>query len=369
MENLDVVVLGGGIIGMACARELADRGWRVDLVERGQPGREASGAAAGMLAPLAEAPEEGPLFAACRASRDLWPEWAHALQDDSALLVDYDRSGTLIIATDEDDDFERLTAAAQLLGEDARPLSGDELRQLIPDLAANITRGLLLAGEHRVDNRRICAALGRALVKRGVKVRSAHLVERVVVEASKVRVEGSGWYLEADRLLVCAGAWSGSIDGLPELPIYPVRGQMLQLEGIDWPWRGVVRSGRLYAARRDRQSLLIGATVEDAGFETHTTADGQFELLAFCRRLFPGLGKQPLRASWAGLRPATADGLPVLGRLADGPIWYATGHYRNGVLLAPWTASTIAAWMFGEACEQRFVDAFSPGRFLGDGAP
>jgi glycine/D-amino acid oxidase-like deaminating enzyme len=124
-----------------------------------------------------------------------------------------------------------------------------------------------------------------------------------------------------------------------------------------------VRSERLYAVRRDHHSLVIGATVEDAGFETCITPDGQLMLLDFCHRLFPGLGKRPIRASWAGLRPATADGLPVVGQLDDGPIWYATGHYRNGILLAPWTAATVASWMAGEEPEQRFVDAFSPGRF------
>lgn len=367
MEKLDVVVLGGGIIGMACARELAIRGWQVELVERGQPGREASRAAAGMLAPLVEDPEGDPIFEAGRASRDLWPQWAYALETESALMVDYDRSGTLIVTETHDNHLERLTAAAQKLGEDVRPLSGEELRRLVPDLDESIWGGLLLAGEHRVDNRRVCAALARTLVRRGVKIRHTHLVERVVIGESTVKIEGSDWDLEADRLLVCAGASSGRIQGLPELPIYPVRGQMMQLEGIDWPWRGVVRSAKHYAVRRDDHSLVIGATVEDAGFETHTTPDGQFELLDFCRRFLPGLGKRLLRASWAGLRPATADGLPVMGRLDDGPVWYATGHYRNGILLAPWTASTIASWMFGEEPEQRFVDAFSPGRFSDDG--
>jgi glycine oxidase len=163
-------------------------------------------------------------------------------------------------------------------------------------------------------------------------------------------------------LVLAAGAWSGLIPELPPLPVRPVRGQMLLLGGIEWPWSGIVRRGASYTVRRGATGLLVGSTLENAGFDKHNTVEGVEGLLAFFRELFPYLGHARLETVWAGLRPGTADGLPILGPFPGWPVLAATGHYRNGILLAPWTAQEVARLAFGR--DETEVPAFSPRRFL-----
>lgn len=374
----DVLVLGAGIVGLAAARELAGRGLAVEVLDRRRPGREASAAAAGMLAPLAEVPEPGPLFDACRAARDLWRPWLDELEDEADRRVDFDDSGALVVARDDEEEaaLDALASAAAELGEDAEPMPLDEVHSHVPGLTPDLRRALLLPGDHRVDNPAACDALVRACVARGVTVRDGAAVERVETVDGAVRVtvqEGSSSrLLEAGRLLVAAGAWSGGIEGLPPLPVEPVRGQMLSLAAVDWPWLGVVRAGRRYAVRRAvgnavprADGLLVGATVEDAGFHAVNTPAGLEDLVGFVRSLFPTLVDRPVHRVWAGLRPGTPDGLPLLGPWpgAEGVV-AATGHYRNGILLAPWTARCVADLMVdGE--EVPGGGAFDPSRFGG----
>jgi glycine oxidase len=365
MTHPDVLVLGGGIIGLACARELALRGLRVEVVERLPAGSEASMAAAGMLSPLGELPVAGPFLDACRASRDLWEPWAAALESETGLGVDYDTSGALLVALDEEDEAEldRIAYVAGELGEPADEVDLPALRRWVPDVTPLVRRALHLRGEHRVDNVQLCAALAQSVQKLGVilhydseAVRVEHHPEGTVL------VSGNHWRKEARFLVLAAGAWSGLIPELPPLPVRPVRGQIALLGGVEWPWSGSVRRGLSYVVRRGSTGLLAGSTVEEAGFDKHNTVEGVESLLAFARRLLPGLGKARLEAVWAGLRPGTPDDLPILGALPGWPAIVATGHYRNGILLAPWTAREVARLAF--AADEAEIPAFSPRRFL-----
>lgn len=365
MTHPDVLVLGGGIIGLACARELALRGLRVEVVERLPAGAEASLASAGMLAPLGDFPAAGPFLDACRASRDLWGPWVAALESETGLGVDYDTSGGLLVALDEEDEAEldRLASLARELGEGAEDVEPEALRRWVPDITPDVRRALHLRGEHRVDNVQLCAVLAQAVQKLGVILH--YDSEAVRVERrpeGTVLVSGHHWRKEARLLVLAAGAWSGLIPELPPLPVRPVRGQIVLLGGIGWPWSGSVRRGASYAVRRGSTGLLVGSTQEEAGFDKHNTVEGIESLLAFVRRLLPGIGNARLETIWAGLRPGTADDLPIIGPLPGWPAVAATGHYRNGILLAPWTAREVARLaLTGGEIE---MPAFSPQRFL-----
>jgi glycine oxidase len=352
VSHPDAVVLGGGIIGLACARELAAAGMRVVLLERQPQGAEASKAAAGMLAPLFEADSPAPLVAAGRASRDLWTRWAPELEaeaeTEAAGGVDYDRSGALWFALDEEDEtaMAHAAAACRQLGEPVEEISAEELERLTPGVAASVRRVLHFAGDHRVDNVRVCDALTAACRRRGVELRYAVRVLDVsrggVDDRPAVRITTDAGTVEAGLLVLAAGAWSGRVPGLPALPVRPVRGQMALLGGVGWPWKGISRQRQVYLVRRGESGLLVGATVEEAGFDAHPTAAGIAGLLDRARRAYPALGGARLEAAWAGLRPGTPDDLPIVGWLPGWPALAATGHFRSGVLLAPWTAQQIA---------------------------
>ncbi|HEX4955320.1 MAG TPA: glycine oxidase ThiO [Thermoanaerobaculia bacterium] len=360
----DVVVLGAGLIGLAVARELLKAGLSVEVVDRGKPGHGASNAAAGMLSPLAEATESGPFFDACRASRDLWLAWHSELGEESGVTVDYDDSGSLLVALSagEEESLERLEALARQVGEPASPLPCSEARRRVPGLTDAIRQTLLLAGEHRVDNVQALSALVRIVHRLGGTLCSGVEVESVEASAGGVRLIGSDWQQETARLVLAAGAWSGEIPGLPALPVRPVRGQMIRVGGAAWEFRGILRSPHFYAVRRGPSSLLVGSTVEEAGFDDRTTLGGLARLFEFAVKALPRLADRPLEGTWAGLRPGTPDGLPLLGRLGDLPVWAATGHYRNGILLAPWTGRAVAAMLTGGEVPAEAA-AFRPDRF------
>lgn len=366
-RGTDVLVLGGGLIGLACARELARRGASVRLLERGSVGREASAAAGGMLAPLSEVRVPGPLFEACRASRDRWPEWLAAVVAEAGRSVEYDGSGALVTARERPEELamlDAMAAAARELGEPSRPVELEELFRLVPDLTRETVRALHLPGEHRVDNVELCRVLRRAAEAAGVEVVEGAQAVAARRDGAAVAVElTDGSRRSATAALLAGGAWSGGFEGVDPLPVRPVRGQMLRVGGVEWPWSGCVRMlGVRYAIRRGAADLLFGATLEEAGFAAGPTVAGLAGLLADFREAFPALAETRVTDVWSGLRPGTPDELPVLGRYRDWPLWVASGHYRNGILLAPWTAETIAPWVLGEE-EEPTVHAFAWRRF------
>ncbi len=369
-RSADVLVLGGGLVGLATARALARRGLAVELLDSRRTGSGSSSAGAGLLAPISDWESVRGAIELLKRARDDWRRWLAEVEGESGIEVEYDASGGLLIALDESESrlLDDELAIAREAGEAAAEIPVAEARRQVPDLSPAVLRVVHVPGEHRVDNVRACAALAEACRRAGVAVTEGFETRRVVVESGSVRVEAATEARAASRLVIAAGAWSGAIEGLPKLPVRPVRGQMFRLEGAAWPWRGSVRGTHDYAVRRGAASLLVGATVEEAGFVESPTLEGLAGLLAFTKRLFPGLGDPPVSAVWAGLRPGSPDGLPLVGPLngdwPDAELVAACGHYRNGILLAPWTGDAVARGLVdGSAGEE--AAPFRPERFAG----
>lgn len=362
--HADVLVLGGGLIGLCVARELAGRGLRVELLDARTTGAGASSAGAGLLAPISDWRSTGVFVEICRRARDDWRRFRDELVAESGREVEYDGGGAILVACDDDDGhaLDRERAIAAEAGEEWTELELSEVRRWVPDLAPTVLRAALLPGEHRVDNVAACAALADVCRRRQVRIREGFPVDRVTATRQGVVVEGRGVTLAGAALVVAGGAWSGNIAGLPPLPVHPVRGQMLRLVEAAWPWRGSLRWRGRYVVRRGADGLLVGATIEEAGFDARPTLAGIRELLGFAGELFPALARAPLDSVWAGLRPGSPDGRPLLGRLDERPLFLACGHYRNGILLAPWTGGEIAAALVdGRQIEQAAL--FAPDRF------
>jgi glycine oxidase len=362
--SADVAVVGGGVIGCAVARALARRGLRVHVLERGIPGREATWAAAGMLAPRSEAGGPGEFLELGLRSLAAYPGLVAALLEETGVDAGLALTGKLDVALGGDE-AERLRAAAHRSGGALEWVDAGDLRRLEPDLTEDAVGGVWSASEGSVDSRRLVRALWLAAARAGARFRvgvGVAAVERRAGAAFRLRLEDGGT-LEAGRVVVAAGAWSAALAGPSgPVPVRPVRGQMASLRSADGP-RHVVYSSAGYALRREAALALAGATEEEAGFEDQVTAGGVEAVLGGWRRLFPALGGAPMGATWSGLRPATPDGLPIIGPdPAEPAFWYATGHHRNGILLAPETARVCAAGIADGAAPP---ERFAPERFLG----
>lgn len=362
----DVAVVGGGVIGCAVARALALRGAVVDVLERGVPGREATRAAAGMLAPLSESSGSRAFLDLALRSLAGYPAWAEALEEESGLGVDLDLSGKLDVAFHEGE-ADALRRAIDEAGDALEWVDRGGLRGLEPDIAPAAVGGAWSPSEGSVDSRLLLRALWVAAARAGVRFRLGREVAAVApAPGGGVRLAlPDGEALRAGKAVVAAGAWAGRIGGLPgALPVRPVRGQMAALGTPDGP-RHVVYEPGGYALRRGAGLALVGATEEEAGFADRTTAAGVARVLATWTRLFPARADAPFAAAWSGLRPGTPDGHPIIGpHPAVADVWYATGHFRNGILLAPETARLCAAGLLDGHAPPA---AFLPDRFLGAG--
>lgn len=350
----DVVIVGAGVVGCAAARLLASAGRRVVLVDPGRPCREASWAAAGMLGVHTEGGPDGPFFELCRRSRALFPDFAAGLYDETGIDAELSRSGTIVPVLDEEDArrFEPMAAAAPKSGLRVERLAADDVRRLEPWISPECRWGLHLPDDARVDNRRLCEALAVSLEARGVPFRLGRPAVALVRRGDSVagvRLAG-GEEIAAGWVLLAAGAWSGLLEGLPRpLPVEPRRGQMLSLGAPPGAIRHTVFSAGGYLGPRVDGTVFVGATVERVGFDKRVTADGIAALLAVARRLAPRLGDAELLETWAGLRPGTPDDLPILGPDPEAAgLVYATGHFRNGILLAPVTAQIVLDTVLGQ---------------------
>jgi glycine oxidase len=358
-QSADAIVVGGGVIGLACAWRAAQRGLDVMLIERDRPGAGASNVAAGMLAPVGEASfGEDRLLDLALASHRLWPAFAAELAEASGLETAYAELGALHVALDRDEAAElrrryELMRAHDLEGEWLGPSA---CRVLEPGLGAGGHGGVHAPHEAAADPRALTAALARAFEAAGGRI--------VVAEANEAVVEGGrlagvgtadGARYRAPATLLAAGSWSAA-DWLPpeaRPPIRPVKGQILTLRGpAGRPvCERLVVSERIYVVPRPDGRLVIGATVEELGFDTRVTAGGVHELLREAYRLLPEVAELELVEATAGLRPATPDNLPLIGPGAIAGLVLATGHFRNGILLAPLTAERIAEQLAGERAE------------------
>ena len=363
----DVAVIGGGVIGLAVAWRAAQRGHRVCVLERGELGVGASHVAAGMLAPVTEADAgELALLALGLRSARAWPGFAADLERAAGVDPGLRRSGSLVVARDRDEAeaLERELALRLDLGLEVQRLLPSAARRLEPALAPTVRLALDVPGDHSADPRALVLALAQAARRAGVTLRTGAGVERIECRRGRLAGVGlaGGEVVRAARVVVAAGAWSANIDGLPRIPLRPVKGQILRLRdpaGAGLLER-IVRFEGGYLVPRGDGRYVLGATMEERGFDTTVTAGGLYELLRDAGELVPGVQEMVVEEMAAGLRPATPDNAPVLGRPdgVDGLIW-AGGHHRNGILLTPVTGDAVLRALDGE----RPPPAFAPGRF------
>lgn len=369
----EVVVAGGGAIGLATAWELARAGADVVLVDP-RPGRGASWAAAGMLAPVTEVHYgEEALLELNLASNAAWPVFADALVAATGRDIGYRRCGTVTVARDADDNaaLDDVFAFQGKLGLDVRRLTGRETRSLEPALAPRTRGGILVEGDHQVDNRALVDALVQACTAAGVRFVSDSVME---VTGDGQRVDGvalhGGGRVTSTTVVLAAGCASGGIAGLPpgSVPVRPVKGQLLHLRtarpGEPPLVSHNIRGLDVYLVPRADGRLVVGATVEERGFDRVVTAGGVRELLDDAFELLPGVDELELVEAVTGLRPGTPDNAPLLGPGDIEGLVIATGHFRNGVLLTPITAQTVTTFVAtGRA--PAVIEPFDPRRFEG----
>ena len=351
----DVAIVGAGLIGLAIAFELAERGATVRVFDTREPAKAASWAAAGMLAPLTETIEDAALQALCEASLAQYPAFVERVR--AAGTVDpYLRLDGILSAAYSGEQFASLESQAAALRERGYACSLYDRSQTIaaePALGKNIHGSLLVRGEGQIDNRRLGRALTAACEARGVIIQTG--LGDVVVEADSRRVLGvrsDNGFVPAAAVINAAGAWAARLQGVPEhcVPaVRPIKGQMLALAIPRGFMQRTVWVPGAYLVPRDDGRLLVGGTVEDCGFDTRVTARGVHSLLHKVLEAAPSLGDFTISETWAGLRPGSADGRPFLGRTPLAGYYLATGHYRNGVLLTPATAQLLADAVEGRA--------------------
>ncbi|MET9813792.1 glycine oxidase ThiO [Streptomyces sp. NPDC006355] len=371
----DVLVVGGGIIGLVTAWRAAQRGFATAVADP-EPGGGAAQVAAGMLAAVTELHYgEQTLLGLNLASARRYPDFAAELTEVTGHDLGYRRCGTLAVALDADDraHLRELHALQQQSGLDSQWLSGRECRRLEPMLAPGVRGGLRVDGDHQIDPRRLAGALAAACERAGVVFHHAW-AERLTVAGDRATgvVTADGTELGAGQVVLAGGSLSGRLAGVPEEvlpPVRPVKGQVVRLTMperhgpfLSRTVRAVVRGSHVYLVPRESGELVIGATSEELGWDTTVTAGGVYELLRDAHELVPGITELPLTETRAGLRPGSPDNAPLLGPTGLDGLLLATGHYRNGVLLTPVTGDALAhALATGELPEE--ARPFTPKRF------
>jgi glycine oxidase len=366
-RTCDVLVIGGGIIGCSIALRLAQAGMKVTVLDRAEPGGEASTAAGGMLAPLGEMLEPRTFSELCVASRNLYPRFAAEIEESSGHHAGYRRDGSLMVALDEkiEEELKEIHRAQTAQGYTLHTLTPAEIQGRASDLSPHIRSGLLIPDDHWIDNERLMHALLIACQRAGVRVEAGCAVQKFHTKGDHIDgiAAGNDTRFTAKTYVLAAGCWSGKIaEGLGiNAPVVPCCGQMMEFE-VQRELPFVVRSGMHYLVPRLGRRLLVGATSEYAGFERSVTARGLFSLIEGAIRLAPMVGEARFLRAWAGLRPDTADHLPILGYGEFDNLVFATGHFRNGILLAPVTAEIIAE-LIVRGLSSRPIEAYRPTRF------
>lgn len=370
-SSCDTVVIGAGVVGLAAGWRLAQRGLSVLVAERQRPGAGASGVAAGMLAPVTEAAfGEEDLLRANLASAAGWPAFAAEVEAAAGLPAGWRESGALVVAADRDDaeELHRLHGFQRSLGLEIEWLGPRACRRLEPALSPRIAGGILAPQDHQVDPPALVAALAAAFERAGGRLAAG--AEVAAVESSAGRVTAvtlaSGERVAAEHVVVAAGCWSGGLR-LPEgalPPVRPVKGQLLRLRAprAEALCSRIVRTPRCYVVDRGDGRVIVGATVEERGFDTEVTAEGVYRLLEAAVEVLPDVEELAFEGAACGLRPGSPDNAPLVGPAGPEGLVLATGHHRNGVLLAPLTADAVAATVCGEEPPREAVP-LAPGRF------
>jgi glycine oxidase len=365
----DVVIIGGGIIGGSIAWELARRGLHPLVLDRQEPGREASWAAAGMLQTAPENADGIPLVPLARASLALYPQFVEDIEADSGRAVGLRRTGAMEIffSSDAARELSTFIALNHGLGLPAEALSLDDALELEPALSPHAQAAAFLPEECALDSRALTDAVLAAAVARGAVVLAGVEAESLIVKGARVEgVVAAAHRFTTDHVILAAGAFSSRLETARRYaPTRPVRGQMVALLSSAPPIQRVLRSVRGYIVPRDDarpQRLVAGSTLENAGYEKRVTSEGVARVLEAAQELVPDLADAEILETWCGLRPDTPDHLPILGPTDLEGLTIATGHFRNGILLAPITAKLIADWITERRASFDW-EIFSPLRF------
>ncbi len=356
----DVIVIGGGVVGLSIARELAGRK-SVLLLDRGSTGQGTSRAAAGMLTPLSEADEQDAFLHLCLASHLMYDKFVEDLQAETALDVGYSKAGLLFLASTEEAAgvLRRRYDWQKKAGFEIELLCAEDVHKMEPLITAPIVSAGYLPGDRSVTPRKLVNALRESCLKRGVEIRTGLHVEGI----SQYAVHVGDLRLEAEHIVIASGVWSSELRGLsPAIPVFPRKGQILSLGMPPGSFQRMIRWSGSYFVPRQSGELVVGATNEDAGFDLSNTVAGVGRLLNDAMQISTHTGSYPILETWTGLRPATPDGLPILGPSAISGVSYATGHYRNGVLLAPITAR-IMSDLIENRQPSMDIGPYSPARF------
>ena len=366
-----MAIVGGGIIGCSIAFELAAEKLKIVVLDRQQPGREASWAAAGMLSPAPDSRRDRSLVPLAKQSLRLYPEFVRAIEEVSGKPVDYTRTGTLQIFTGASAEAERnaMLAEHRELGLASEAISLADAHRMEPALNPDVRAVLHLPEEESVDPRLLMDSLLAAAANRRVKIRPGFSVASLIEEHDRCAgiLAASGEKVHAKHVIIAAGCFSGEIAGaagklIPSNPTRPVRGQMLALRQANLALRHVLRAERGYLVPRSDGRIVAGSTSEDAGFHKSVTAGGVRKIVEAGLELCADLGSAEILETWSGLRPGTPDDLPILGLTNLEGLILATGHYRNGILLAPVTAKLVKEWAI-DGRTTFDTQPFSPFRF------
>ena len=366
MKTFDVVIAGGGLIGGAIALELAQAGLRIGLFERGEPGREASWASAGILSPAPESPGTIPMVPLGKASMNLYSGFVANVEEISGQNVGFRPFGTMdaLFSRDAPRDLSTLIALHHGLGLKAEPLRPEDAREIEPALSPDVEAAALRPEEASVDNRALTRAVLESARKSGAEIFPEHAVDAIRREGGRctgLRVRGEN--VVAKWTVIAAGCFSGNIAGAEAYaPVRPAKGQMVSLRADEIKIERVLWSEKVYLVPRNDGRILAGATVEYVGFDKQVTAGAVNKILSDAIELAPGLANARIEETWAGLRPDSPDHLPILGPTDLEGLLMATGHFRSGVLLTPITARMVREWI----TEQRVSvdwERLSPMRF------
>lgn len=364
--NPDLVIVGAGAVGSACARALANRGASVLLVEAGPEPGAATPASAGMLAPLVEAKSEGPMLSLCVRARDLYRNLAPLLREETGIDIGLWTGGILTVAFSEEElhHLKEEVAWQRQQGYPTEWLTREEIKARHPGISPEVLGGMLAVEDGSLDPVALTEAMLRSSMARGANLLQGERVDELVIRDGQLTaLRTANRTIPAGAALIAAGCWSGRISGLPRpLSVEPVRGQLVALA---WPAQeptGIVYAGQGYLLRRGHEAIA-GTTVEHVGFDPAVTDAGTASIVATARKVFPALADQPVLRRWAGLRPGTPDGRPLVGRDPEiSNLWYATGHGRHGILLAALTGEIIASLFAGEKLDYD-LSPLNPGRF------
>lgn len=365
-------IIGAGVAGLAIGWELAQAGHAVTLYDKGTAGRAASWAAAGMLAAIMETePGEEALFPFALAAQKCWPEYKAKLETASGINIGYRESGTLFIAA-EADDIGLLKQRAQYInamGGQLEWLDKNSLRKREPFFSPRVSAALYSPTDHQVDNRALVEALIIACKKAGVVIHENTVVDEIVIANNKVAgLRANDEHIEADNIILAAGAWSGALNGIPAPnlpPVFPMKGQLLalQMEPRLPLLTHVVWTRHVYLVPREDGRLVIGATMEDKGFDDQLTGGGLLHLLRETWEVLPGIEELPLLECWAGFRPTSRDDAPILGPSGIAGLTYATGQHRHGILFTPLLGSCVAHYI-KEGTLPAVATPFTQARFV-----